>query len=138
MKTAHNQLVAKSKDIQYGSQKNATAFYPMAYLGEPAQAVEMCVGAEYIQHNPLVGDGERAFIEYFGKMVKDYPDQGMEFVTAVAEGNLVALYTHQTWPENEEYVTMDFFRFDQHGKIVEHSDAIQQVPGETKNNNPMY
>jgi predicted SnoaL-like aldol condensation-catalyzing enzyme len=33
-------------------------------------------------------------------------------VRAVAEGDLVALYTHQMWPNNEESVTMDFFRFD--------------------------
>ena len=120
------------------NKRNAIAFYQTAYLGEPAKAVEMYVGAEYIQHNPLVGDGKRAFIEYFEQMAKDYPEKNIEFVRAVAEGDLVALHTHQTWPENEEYVTMDFFRFDQHGKIVEHWDAIQQVPGETKNNNPMY
>jgi predicted SnoaL-like aldol condensation-catalyzing enzyme len=47
------------------NKKNAIAFYRMAYLGEPAKAVELYVGAEYIQHNSLVGDGKRAFIEYF-------------------------------------------------------------------------
>jgi len=39
---------------------------------------------------------------------------------------------------NEEYVTMDFFRFDAEGKIIEHWDTIQEVPNETKNGNPMY
>ena len=53
-------------------------------------------------------------------------------------GALVALHTHQAWPGNEEYVTMDFFRFDADGKIIEHWDAIQEVPIETKNGNPMY
>jgi predicted SnoaL-like aldol condensation-catalyzing enzyme len=33
---------------------------------------------------------------------------------------------------------MDFLRFDDKGKIVEHWDSIQEVPGETKNGNPMY
>jgi predicted SnoaL-like aldol condensation-catalyzing enzyme len=47
-------------------------------------------------------------------------------------------HTHQTWPGNDEYVTMDFFRFDTDGKIVEHWDAMQEVPNETKNGNPMY
>ena len=55
-----------------------------------------------------------------------------------AEGNMVALHTHQTWPGNEEYVTMDFFRFDANGKIIEHWNTIQKVPDETKNSNPMY
>jgi len=47
------------------NKKNAIAFYRTAYLGAPAKAVEMYVGAEYIQHNPLVGDGKQAFIDYF-------------------------------------------------------------------------
>ena len=120
------------------NRQNAIAFYRMAYLGDPAGAVELFVGAEYIQHNPLVGDGKRPFIDYFIEMAEQYPGKEIEFVRAVAEGDLVALHTHQTWPGNEEYVTMDFFRFDSDGKIVEHWDAIQEVPGETKSGNPMY
>jgi len=33
---------------------------------------------------------------------------------------------------------MDFFRFDDGGKIIEHRDSIQQIPEKTKNGNPMY
>ena len=120
------------------NKENAIAFYRTAYLGEPAKAVEMYVGDDYIQHNPLVGDGKQAFIEYFDEMAKDYPNKKIEFVRAVAEGDLVALHTHQTWPGNEHYVTMDFFRFDASGKIIEHWDSIQEVPSESKNSNPMY
>ena len=69
------------------------------------------VGAEYIQHNPLVGDGKQAFIDYFTEMAEGYPDKEIGFLRAVGEGDLVALHTHQTWPGDEEYVTMDFFRF---------------------------
>lgn len=120
------------------NRRNAIEFYRTAYLGDPVSAVERHVGAEYIQHNPEVGDGPAAFIEYFGEMARDYPDKQIEFLRAVAEGDLVALHTHQTWPGNEQYVTMDFFRFDENGKIVEHWDAIQLVPAESKNGNPMY
>lgn len=120
------------------NKQNAIEFYRTAYLGDPAKAVELYVGTEYIQHNPLVGDGKAAFIEYFNDMAKNYPRKSIEFMRAVAEGDLVALHTHQTWPGNEEYVTMDFFRFDDNGKIVEHWDSIQEVPNQTKNGNPMY
>jgi len=124
-------------DLQANKQ-NAIDFYRTAYLGDPIKAVELYVGAEYIQHNPLVGDGKQPFIDYFTQMAEIYPDKKIEFVRAVAEGDLVALHTHQVWPGNEEYVTMDFFRFDDSGKIVEHWDSIQEVPDETKNGNSMY
>ncbi len=120
------------------NKNNAIAFYRMAYLGDPAKAVELYVGAQYIQHNPLVADGKQAFIDYFTEMAQQYADKKITFVRAVAEGDLVALHTHQSWPGNDQYVTMDFFRFDANGKIVEHWDAIQQVPTETKNGNSMY
>jgi predicted SnoaL-like aldol condensation-catalyzing enzyme len=42
------------------------------------------------------------------------------------------------WPGDEEYVTMDFFRFDENGKIVEHWDSMQQIPKVTANGNTMY
>ena len=120
------------------NKSNAINFYKMSYNGEPRKAVNLYVGVDYIQHNPLVGDGPEPFIEYFEKMAKEYPDKSIEFVRAVAEGSLVALHTHQVWPDNDEYVTMDFFRFDENGKIVEHWDAMQQIPTESANSNTMY
>ncbi len=125
------------QDLQINKQ-NAIEFYKMAYSGEPKKAVELYVGSEYIQHNPLVGNGKQAFIDYFSEMSRDYPDKSINFIRAVAEGDLVALHTHQIWPGNNQYVTMDFFRFDEHGKIVEHWDSIQEIPDNTKNGNLMY
>jgi len=123
--------IAKNKE-------NAIAFYNTAYLGNPQKAVEMYTGKEYIQHNPAVGDGNEEFIAYFERMQDDYPDKSIAFVRAIAEGDLVALHTHQTWPGNDQYVTIDFFRFDDNGKIVEHWDAIQQIPESSANGNTMY
>ena len=120
------------------NKQNAVAFYKMSYEGNPRKAVDLYVGSEYIQHNPLVGDGKEPFIEYFERMSTEYPEKSIEFVRELAEGNLVALHTHQIWPGNEEYVTMDFFRFDEFGKIVEHWDSMQQIPKSSANNNTMY
>ena len=120
------------------NKKNAIAFYRMAYEGNPKKAVELYVGATYIQHNPDVEDEPKGFINYFERMQKEYPEKSIEFVRCIAEGNLVALHTHQTWPGNDQYVTMDFFRFDEDGKICEHWDAIQQIPKESANANTMY
>ena len=118
--------------------KYAIAFYKTAFQGDPRKAVELYVGKEYIQHNPLVGDGKEPFIAYFERMAKEYPEKSIEFVRSVAEGDLVALHTHQIWPGGDEYVTMDFFGFDKEGKIVEHWDAMQEIPLRTENDNTMY
>lgn len=131
MKTTLNSQLSLNK-------KNAIDFYRLAYNGSPREGVEKYVGADYIQHNPLVGNGKEPFIEYFERMYAEYPNKSIEFVRATAEGDLVALHTHQTWPNNEEYVTMDFFRFDDNGKIIEHWDAMQEIPDETANGNTMY
>jgi predicted SnoaL-like aldol condensation-catalyzing enzyme len=120
------------------NKENAIAFYRLAYDGNPRQAVELFVGDDYIQHNPLVGNGKEPFIAYFEKMGKEYRNKSIEFIRAIAEGMLVALHTHQIWPGNQEYVTMDFFRFDNHGKIIEHWDAMQQIPESSANGNTMY
>ncbi len=120
------------------NKKNAIAFYQMAYDGDPAKAIKLYVGRQYIQHNPDVGDGTQGFIDYFERMKNEYPEKSIEFVRCIAEGDLVALHTHQTWPGNDHYVTMDFFRFDENGKICEHWDAIQQIPQKSANPNTMY
>lgn len=120
------------------NKKNAIEFYKMAFMGEPAKAAELYIGDEYIQHNPDVENGKEGFITYFEKMSKEYPEKSIEFVRAVAQGDLVALHTHQIWPDNEEYITMDFLRFDENGKIVEHWDTLQKIPAEMKSGNTMY
>ena len=120
------------------NKQNAIAFYKTAYEGDPSGAVEKYTGNEYIQHNPDIADGPKGFIEYFERMQKEYPDKSIEFVRCIAQGDLVALHTHQTWPGKEEYVTMDFLRFDENGKIVEHWDAIQKIPDRIAHDNGMY
>lgn len=74
--------------------QNAIAFYRIAYLGNPAKAVALYVGPKYIQHNPLAGDGNQAFIDYFTEKAEQYLTKEIEFVRAIAEGDLVALHTH--------------------------------------------
>ncbi|MDC7995660.1 nuclear transport factor 2 family protein [Altibacter sp. HG106] len=119
------------------NKQHAIAFYKMAYEGNPKEAIDRYVGTQYVQHNPDVPDGTEGFIAYFERMQREFPEKTIRFVRCIAEGDLVALHTHQLWPE-EEYVTMDFFRFDSEGKICEHWDAIQRIPEQSQNLNTMY
>ncbi len=121
------------------NKKNAMAFYDLMFnRGQPAEAIAQYVGAVYIQHNPLVGDGKEAFIEFFEKSAKEYPGKCVHVKRAVAEGNYVVLHCYQEWPGGDDYASIDIFRFDEQGKVVEHWDVLQVIPEISAHDNTMF
>ena len=121
------------------NRRNAVTFYEMMFNEcAPEQAIDLFVGADYIQHNPHVASGKQGFIDYFNRMAKEYPGKKVIVKRTVAEGDFVVLHCHQVWPGDQDYAGIDIFRFDDDGKIAEHWDVLQTVPEKSLHDNGMF
>jgi predicted SnoaL-like aldol condensation-catalyzing enzyme len=123
------------------NKKTVLAFYDLMFnLSQPAEAVRLYVGATYRQHNPEVADGKEAFIAFFEQAAKDYPGKAVEFKRVFAEGDFVILHSDHRFPgwRGGSWAAMDIFRLDEQGRIVEHWDVLQKVPGRSANANGMF
>lgn len=99
--------------------------------GRPKEAVEAYTGDQYTQHSTGVKDGREGFIEFFTDFIERNPKRDIKIVRGWEDGEYVFLHVYQNLNDGEyEYVTTDFFKTDEHGKIIEHWDVISKFQGQ--------
>jgi predicted SnoaL-like aldol condensation-catalyzing enzyme len=121
------------------NKKTVRTFLELAFNEKrPADAVVECVGRTYRQHNPKAADGPVAFIQFVLGFVGQFPEVNFEIQRLVAEGDLVVVHSHlKTSPQDRGSAVIDIYRMED-GKIVEHWDAMQEVPETSANDNTMF
>jgi predicted SnoaL-like aldol condensation-catalyzing enzyme len=114
-------------------------FYDLAFnQHKPREAAKLYIGDQYIQHNPFVPNGIAPFVEHFERYFSEHPKSHVVFSHIVAEGDFVVLHLNSKADEGDlGRAIVDIFRVE-NGKIVEHWDVTQNVPGKTASGNTMF
>jgi predicted SnoaL-like aldol condensation-catalyzing enzyme len=84
-----------------------------------------------------VGDGKQAG-EYFTRMAREYPGQRVHFKRVIAGGGFPRLTLPTGMAGDSAWAGIDIFRMDDSGKIMEHWDVLQRVPGSSASENSMF
>jgi len=121
------------------NKKMVRDFYELAFNKRNVKdAAAMYLGKTYRQHNPMGGDGPQAFVEAVGGWIATMPNMKVEIKRVLADGDLVAIHSHLIpEPGARGSAVMDIFRVE-NGKLVEHWDAMQEVPERSANRNTMF
>lgn len=143
---AETKLNSQSLDLSHGSTINLEAnkklvesFYTAVFEKHQVKsASERYLTEQYIQHNPLLPDGRKAFIDFFSDYFKRYPQAKNEIKHIFADGDFVILHVlSKQHPKDRGLAIVDIFKVED-GKISEHWDVIQAIPETAKNSNTMF
>ncbi len=127
-----------SESQQETNKQNVIEFYDKAINQKDFAAASKYLGEKYTQHNPTAADGAeglKAFIQY---LRDNFPETHSDIVRVFAEGDYVILHVHSVRePGTRGRAIFDLFKLE-NGKIVEHWDAVQDIPEKSANDNGMF
>lgn len=127
----------KSSDARLAQNKKiAYDFWREVIEAGHVELAEKYMTENYIQHNPMIPTGRKAFIEFFSRMPKRdiKPTVTTPLAAIMAEGDLVMLAFISEQPDprdkSKTYTTtvFDMFRIE-NGKVAEHWDAARIPSG---------
>ena len=120
------------------NKKIVQEFYDFLINKKDFKSASKYIGNRYIQHNPLVAEGPEGLKAFVAFLKSDYPDARSEIKRIFVEGDYVFIHVHSVRiPNTRGRAIFDLFRLED-GKIVEHWDAIQEIPESSANANGMF
>ena len=133
---ADQKVLLKSKNPQLAKNKKLVYdFWREVFEGGHLELADKYMTETYIQHNPNVPTGRKAFVDFFSKFAQPHPIEATikgPVVTITAEGDIVLLCFVMKLPDPSDstkiYTTtsFDMFRIE-NGKIAEHWDAAPKM-----------
>jgi predicted SnoaL-like aldol condensation-catalyzing enzyme len=114
------------------NKKHVVEFCEKAFNQKDFDAAKVYFGPQFVDHNPAAsGDGTKdidGIKRFLGFLRNKFPQSNFEIQRVIAEGDYVVVHSHGVRePGTKGRAIVDIFRLDQ-GKIVEHWDAVQDIP----------
>ncbi|AXG58565.1 hypothetical protein SLCG_7410 [Streptomyces lincolnensis] len=124
------------------SEKIATSYFDTLLVDKNPDAVRY-LAPEYYQHNPTIPSGSAGLREQFTNFFRQFPNLIVERKRVIADRDYVAVHAHyRLSPEDRGQSVVDIFRVKKQKngelKIIEHWDAVQDVPATSANDNTMF
>jgi predicted SnoaL-like aldol condensation-catalyzing enzyme len=136
---ADQQAMLKSDDPKLARNKQLVFdFWRIVYEGGHLDQAPKYMAEGYIQHNPNVPSGRKAFVELFSKQRKPLPvgpRTRMPIISIIAERDIVMVSTVRKVRDREkpdhvyDITWFDVFRIDEQGLIAEHWDPSEMWVG---------
>ncbi|RKN37094.1 nuclear transport factor 2 family protein [Streptomyces hoynatensis] len=135
----HAEPTSRAPEALERNKRTVLAFYEAGLNEKDAEAALRLIGPRYVQHNPRIADGREGFAAFVAGLRRDFPGLRAEVKRLIAEGDHVVAHVHGVRvPGQAGTAIVDIFRLDEDGRIVEHWDVMQPIPGESANRNGMF
>lgn len=100
-------------------------------------AIDDYISKDFVQHNPTIADGPEGVKALIQILVSQgVQKQKIEFKHIIAEDDIVILHSRYEMA-GKEWRFIDIYRVE-NSKLVEHWDAMMQMPDKRANNNLMF
>jgi predicted SnoaL-like aldol condensation-catalyzing enzyme len=132
-----NSQVSKFMTQEEKNKQIVTTAYQRIFGDLDINAVDDYMSKDFIQHNPTITDGP-AGVKGLVQMLasQGIPKQKIGFKHVAAEGDIVFLHSRYEMG-GKEWRFIDIYRVE-NKKLVEHWDAMMQMPDQRANDNPLF